>query len=73
MKHFSHGRAQSRERASLLPREESSERSMAGVNPYCQTTTQITTVFLDKRQFQTQPEAHTQGWNATASCYKRRR
>jgi len=33
MKHFSHGRAQSRERASLLPREESTQRSMASHHP----------------------------------------
>ena len=33
MKHLCHGRAQSRERASLLPREESSERSMASHHP----------------------------------------
>ena len=33
MKKFSHGRAQSRERASLLPLEESSERSMASHHP----------------------------------------
>ena len=33
MKHFSHGRAQSRERASLLPREESTERIIASHQP----------------------------------------
>ena len=33
MKHLCHGRAQSRERASLLPREESSQRSMASHHP----------------------------------------
>ena len=33
MKHFSHGRAQSRECASLLPRKESNERSMASHHP----------------------------------------
>ena len=33
MKHLSHGRAKSRERASLLPREESNERIIASHHP----------------------------------------
>src|SRR5690242_18217008 len=47
--------------------------SDTGVLPSYQTTTQVNIVHPESKPFQIRWEAHIPNWNATASCYTRRR
>jgi hypothetical protein len=52
------------------PNAEMQRTDTSGVRPYYQTTPEVNIVHPESKPFQIRWEAHTQGWNGAAWCYR---